>query len=103
MLYSDLRHFFRIRGGSSGISRAWSTECVNVSFNWQVHSGERRTCLVYNINKGLCIVPDEATDRVTRVVVRKNRLEQGGKLTGGKRASDQTSTGWALKLRKRKG
>ena len=102
MLYSDLRHFFRIRGGSSGISRAWSTECVNVSFSWQIHNDERRTRLVYNINKGLCIVPNEATDRVTCIVVRKHRLDQGGELMGGKRASDQTFTGWALKLRKGK-
>ena len=64
---------------------------------------ECRTRLVYNINKCLCIVPNEATNRITRIVVRKNRLDQGGEFMGGKRALDQMFTGWALKLRKRKG
>jgi hypothetical protein len=59
------------------------------------------TCLVYHINKRLCVFPDEATDCVTRIIARENGLDQGGELMRSERASDQTSTRWESKLKKK--
>jgi len=58
------------------------------------------TCLVYHVDKGLCVVPKEGTDRVTLVLTREDRLDQGGEFVQGKCASDQTSTGWSIKVGK---
>ena len=41
---------------------------------------ECRTCLVYHIDKRLCVVPNEAADRITCTPTRENRLDQGGEL-----------------------
>ena len=61
---------------------------------------ECKTCLIHHINKYLCVVPKEATDRVIRVITRENGLDQGGEFMQSKRASDQTSTGWSVKVEK---
>jgi hypothetical protein len=41
---------------------------------------ECRTHLVYHIDKGLRVIPEEATDRITRILTRENGLDQGGEL-----------------------
>jgi hypothetical protein len=60
------------------------------------------TYLIYHIDKYLCVFSHEGTDCVTRIVARENGLDQGGEFMQGERVSDQTSTGWELKLRKKK-
>ena len=68
-------------------------ECVGViSINRFAMRG-CRTCLVYHINKGLCVVPVEGTDCVTRTITRENGLDQRGELMRSERTSDQTSAG----------
>jgi hypothetical protein len=37
------------------------------------------TRLVYHIDEGLCVVPEEATDRVILILARDDRLNEGGK------------------------
>ena len=39
VLYNDLRHFFRVRGKSSRVSSAWSTERSDVNSNQRNHNG----------------------------------------------------------------
>ena len=53
------------------------------------------TYLVHRIDKGLCVVPTEGSDRVTRILTREDRFDQGRELTGSESASDQTSAGWS--------
>ena len=62
---------------------------------------ERRTRLVYHIGKCLCVVTNEATDRVTRIVTREEGLDQGGEFVRNERTLDQTSTGWMSESRKK--
>ena len=59
------------------------------------------TCLVYHIDKRLCIFPNEGTDCITRIVARENGLDQGGELMRSEPAPDQTFTGWELRLGKK--
>jgi hypothetical protein len=59
-----------------------------------------RTCLVYHIDKGLCIVPNEGTDGGTRIVARENGLDQGGEFMQSECAFDQTPTGCNVKVEK---
>ena len=59
------------------------------------------TCLVYHIDKRLCVFSNEGKDCITYIVTRKNGLDQGGELMQRKCASDQAFTGWELKLRKK--
>ena len=56
--------------------------------------------LVYNIDKGLCVVAREATDCVTLILTGEDRLDQGGELMWSERAPDQTFTGWSIKVGK---
>ena len=58
------------------------------------------TCLVYHIDEGLRIVPREATDGITLIFTRKNRINQGGEFIRGELASDQTATGCGVEVRK---
>ena len=64
---------------------------------------KRRTCLVYHIDKYLCVFPNEAMDCVTHIVAQENGLDQGGELMQSERASDQTSTGWRVGVEKEEG
>ena len=59
------------------------------------------TYLVYHINKGLRIVPNEGTDCVTCIVAREDGLDQGGDLMQSECTCCQTFTGWELKLKKK--
>jgi len=59
-----------------------------------------KTCLVYHIDKGLCVVPKEAADRITRILTREDRLDQEGELMRSELASGQTSTGWSVEVGK---
>jgi hypothetical protein len=67
---------------------------MQISINKSAMMSECRTYLVYHIDKGLCVVP-EAMDRVTSILTRDDRLDQGGEFIQGERASDQTSTDWS--------
>ena len=58
------------------------------------------TCLVHHVDKGLCVVPREAVDHVICILTREDCLDQGGELMRSKRAVDQTSTGWGVKVEK---
>ena len=69
ILCNDLRHFFRIRGESSGVSKVRSIEGVDANFKFAM--SERRTHLIYNIDKCRYIVPKEATDCDTHILTRK--------------------------------
>ena len=53
-------------------------------------------CFVYDIDKGLCIIPNEAMDRVTLILTGEDRFDQGGEFMQSERASDQTSTGCSV-------
>ena len=46
------------------------------------------TCLVYHIDKGLCVVPEEVTDRVTPIPAQEYCLDQGGEFVQSECASD---------------
>jgi len=61
--------------------------------------GERRTCLVYHINKGLRVVPEEVAGGFTLILVQEDRLDQGGEFKRSERPSDQTPTGWSVESR----
>ena len=76
------------------------TECVDISFNqhgFTMISGHR-TCLINHINKGLHIVPKEATNCVTLILTREDHFNQGGEFVRSERAPDQTPTGWNIKV-----
>ena len=62
-----------------------------------------RTCLIYDVDKRLCVISKEATDCVVRTVTRENGLNQGGEFLQGKRASDQTFAGCSVRFKKEKG
>jgi hypothetical protein len=62
---------------------------------------ERRTRLVHHIGECLCVVTNEAMDRVTRIVTREEGLDQGGEFVRSERTLDQASTGWMLKSREK--
>jgi len=55
------------------------------------------TYLIYHIDKGLRVVPEEATDRVTPILVQEYCLDQGGEFVQSECASDQTFATWVLK------
>ena len=59
-----------------------------------------RTYFVYYVDKSLSIVPLEAIDRIAPIFTRENRLNQGGKFVQGEGTSDQTFTGWNIKVEK---
>ena len=73
-----------------GKSSAWLPEHVGVSL---AIADECRTCLVYHIDKGLCVISRKTTDRFTLIVIREDRLDQGREFTRGELAFDQSSTG----------
>jgi hypothetical protein len=76
----------------------------NVSVSIPINRSTIRGCrmyLVYYIDKRLCVFSNEGTDYVTCIVARENGLNQGGELMQRECASDQASTGWWLKLRKK--
>ena len=52
--------------------------------------------LIQNVDKGLGVIPTEGTDHTAPVLARKDCLNQGGKLAGDKRASDQAFTSWRV-------
>ena len=70
------------------------SEPVSIAVN------EYGTYLIYDINKCLCIVPKEITNRVTCILIRENRLDQGREFMRNKRASDQAYIGWSVKVEK---
>ena len=51
------------------------------------------TRLVYHIDEGLCVVPEEAMDHVILILAGDDRLGKGGEFIQSERASDQTLTG----------
>ena len=59
--------------------------------------------LVDHIDKGLCIIPKEGTDRVTLVLTREDRLDKGGEFVQSKCASDQASTSWNVDVEEKVG
>ena len=54
---------------------------------------EYKTHLIYHIDKDLCVIRKEATNRITLILTREDRLNQGGEFVRSERASNQTSTG----------
>jgi hypothetical protein len=62
---------------------------------------EWRTCLIHHVTECLGVIPTEATDRITFVLTRKDRLNQRRKLVRSKRALDQTLTGWSVGVDKK--
>lgn len=62
---------------------------------------ERRTCLVYHIDEGLCVVPKEVMNCVALMLAREDRLNQGGSERPPE--SDQTSVGWGIGVDKNQG
>ena len=61
-------------------------------------SNECRTYLVHHVDKGLDIVPTEATDQAAFALTGKDRLDQGRKFAQDERVSDQTLTGWGIRV-----
>jgi len=52
----------------------------------------RGTHLIDHVDEGLGVAPLEATDNGDLISTREDRLDQGGKVACGERASDQTFT-----------
>ena len=90
VLYNNLRHFLRADGERPGESNAWFPKRVDVSL---AITGKRRTCLVYHINEGLCIVSRKTTDHFILIMTREDRVDQGREFMQDELASDQTPTG----------
>jgi len=63
-------------------------------------TGGDKTCLIYHINKGLCVVPEEATDRVTLILAREDHFDQRGDFMQSECGPDQTSAGWNSEVEK---
>ena len=61
---------------------------MSVSINRFAMMRKCGTCLIYHIDEGLCLVPEEAADRVTFVLAREGCLDQGGEFMWSERASD---------------
>ena len=59
-----------------------------------------KTCLIYHVNEGLCVVPEEATDRVALILTREDHFDQGGDFMQSECGSDQTSAGWNVEVEK---
>lgn len=59
-----------------------------------------RTCLIYDIDKGLCVVHKEATDRVTVIFTQGNLIDQSGEFIGGECTSNQTRAGCDVEFEK---
>lgn len=57
-----------------------------------------RTCLVHHVDKGLCVIPKEGMDRVTRI----DRLDQGGKFMRSECLFNYTCAGWSVEIGKEK-
>jgi hypothetical protein len=49
---------------------------------------EYRTYFIYHINKGLRVILKEAADRVTLILAREERLDQGGEFMRSERTPD---------------
>ena len=49
-----------------------------------------RTCLVHNVDKGLCVILGKATGNIIHVLAYEDCLDQGGQLIWDKIAFDQT-------------
>ena len=60
----------------------------------------RRTCLIHHVDKGLRVIPKEATDRITLIPTREDHSNQGGEFMQSECASDQTSTGLNINVEK---
>jgi len=73
---------------------------ISILINRSAVVRKYRTCLVYHIDKGLCVVPEEATDHVTPILAQEYCLDQGGEFVQSERASDQTFTAWSSEVRK---
>jgi len=76
-------------------------EVANVPVHLAMVSG-CGTYLVYHVDKGLGVVPKEATDCIARILTQEELLDQGREFMRSKRASDQTLTGWSVEVEKRK-
>ena len=61
---------------------------------------EHRAHLVHDIDKGLRVVSKEGIDRVSIVLTREDRLNQGGEFMQIECAFDQTSAGWSVEVEK---
>ena len=69
-------------------------EFIDINFDHPDFAKKRRFGMyfVYHVDKGLGIVPLEEIDRVGPILVREDRLNQGGKFVRDECASDQTFT-----------
>ena len=61
---------------------------------------EYRTHLVYHIDKGLGVVPTEATDNIMPILTREDSLNQEGELIRIERASNQKPQGCRVEVEK---
>ena len=59
-----------------------------------------KTCLIYHIDKCLCVVPKEAADRVSLILTREYHIDQGGEFVQSESGSDQTPGGWTIEVEK---
>ena len=69
------------------VSNQWA-----ISVNMLVMTDKFGACLVYCVNKHLCVVHMEATDHFILIFTREDRLDQGREFLDSERASDQAST-----------
>ena len=56
---------------------------------------EWTTCLIYRINKLLCVLQREVADRYVSILTRKNGLDEGRELVGGECALGQASASYS--------
>ena len=62
-------------------------------------TGERRTCLIYQVDKYLCLVPTaKVMDHIILSYTQEDGIDQEGELARIKRASEQSSEGWGVKV-----
>ena len=52
------------------------------------------TDFINHVDKGLRVIPQEATDRVALILTGEDDFDQGGEFMQSERASDQTPAGW---------
>jgi len=56
--------------------------------------------LIYHINKGLQIIPKEATDHVTLILTQEDHFNQGGEFMQSKCTSGRVPAGWNIGIEK---
>ena len=69
---------------------------ISVSIDRRGVTRKVRTCLVYRVNKLLCVVRSETTDGSSAVLFQEDFIDQRGEFVWSKHPSNQTSAGYGV-------